>query len=312
VVVFTDGDVRASAGYVSTVVASLADPAVGLVTCLYADRQPRTLSEAVASLGRCIDFIPGLLMARALDGGLRFALGLTLATRKATLAEAGGLYLDRIGSDYNLGKRVAMAGYRVELASEVLDWATTGETPLDLCRREIRWSRSIRYNRGAQYYAMAFCHGTVYCLLLLLLSGGAGWSIWFSAVTFAVRYLQALICIRATDCARLLPWLWAIPLRDILSLVVWLIGGVGRRVHWRGRVLVIQGDGLISEEAGVSTRPRVAAEAAAAGPAIGDLMRNAFSSPQTTEWIAAKAPVRDRRPSAGARSTPPDSPAAPH
>jgi len=253
IIVFADSDLRIDGGYLDRVVAPLADPAVGLVTFPYADQQPRALVQAAASLGRCIDFVPGILLARALDDGLRFALGITLATRKSTLAMAGGLHLDRIGSDYNLGKRIAATGHRVELSTEVLDWATTGESPLDVFRRELRWARSIRFNRGAQYYTMAFCHGTIYGLLLVLLTGASTWAVALCAAGFGVRCLQAWICARAMRCDRLLPWLWILPLRDALSFAVWLAGSFGRQVMWRGRVLRIRDDGLISED-GLSNR----------------------------------------------------------
>jgi ceramide glucosyltransferase len=254
VIVFADSDLRIDASYLARVVAPLADPAVGLVTCPYADRQPEDWHQAVASFGRCIDFLPGILMARALDNGLKFALGITLATRKATLAKAGGLHLDRIGSDYNLGKRIAEAGYRVELSSEVLDWVTAGETAGDVVRRELRWARSIRFNRGAQYYTMAFCHGTVYCLLLLLLTGAETWAALLAAAVFAIRYVQSIVCVWAMGCRRLLPWLWTVPLRDLLSMAVWLAGGFGRQVRWRGRVLRISGDGRIDEDGAPAAR----------------------------------------------------------
>jgi ceramide glucosyltransferase len=248
VIVFADSDLRIGERYLDKVVSPLADPAVGLVTFPYADQQPETLAQAAASLGRCIDFVPGILLARALDDGLRFALGITLATRKSTLAMAGGLHLDRIGSDYNLGKRIAATGHRVELSTEALDWATAGESPLDVFRRELRWARSIRFNRGAQYYSMVLCHGTIIGLLLVLLTGAATWAVALCVAVFGVRCLQAWICARAMRCDRLVPWLWILPLRDALSFAVWLAGSFGRQVMWRGRVLRIRGDGLISED----------------------------------------------------------------
>jgi hypothetical protein len=36
-----------------------------------------------------------------------------------------------------------------------------------------------------------------------------------------------------------------LPQRDALSLAIWACGGVGRTVFWRGRRLLIEGDGLV-------------------------------------------------------------------
>lgn len=246
-IVFADSDIRVDPNYLRTVIAPLADPQVGLVTCAFLGYNPPALAAALASFGRAFDFIPSLLIARVLDGGLRCAVGATIATRQSTLADFGGLQLNRIGSDYNLGKRAAQAGYRVELSRYILDSDPGYESLGQLFQREVRWARTIRYNRGAQYYTMVFCYGTVYCLGLLLLSGFAIWAIALSLTTLVVRYAQVLVAIFSFDCPKLRRWLWALPLRDLLSFTVWAIGAFGKSVHWRGRRLRIEGDGLITQ-----------------------------------------------------------------
>jgi ceramide glucosyltransferase len=247
VIIFADSDIRVSADYIRTITAPLVNPEIGLVTCAFIGYNPQSLEAALASFGRCVDFIPSALIARVLDGGFRFAIGATMATRKSTLAKFGGLQLNRIGSDYNLGKRAAASGYRVELSQYVLDSDTSGENLWQLFQREVRWARTIRYNRGAVYYLQVFCYGTVYCLPLLLLSGFAAWAIALCTMTLIVRYIQALIAISSLNSPKLLAWLWILPLRDLLSLIVWAIGTFGQRVYWRGRWLRVEADGLIKQ-----------------------------------------------------------------
>jgi ceramide glucosyltransferase len=245
--IFTDSDIRVEPDYIRRVTDPLANTQVGMITCAYIGYSPQSLGAAVASFGRCFDFIPSLLIARALDGGLRCAVGTTIATRKSTLEKAGGLHLNRIGSDYNLGKRTAEAGYRVELSPYVLESDTGKEGIGQVFQRELRWARTIRFNRGLQYYTMIFCFGTVYCLPLLVLSGFATWAIALTLATWLIRYVQVLVTISSIHCPNLRSWLWALPLREILSFTVWLLGCFGQRVYWRGRQLRIQGDGLITE-----------------------------------------------------------------
>jgi ceramide glucosyltransferase len=244
--ILVDSDIRVYRHYIHTVIAPLANPEIGLVTCAFIGRAPQSLGAAMASFGRCFDFIPSALIARLLDGGVKFAVGVTMATRRSTLNASGGLHLGRIGSDYNLGKRVAASGYRVELSRYVLESDTGRETIADVYQRELRWARTIRYNRGAQYYTIALCYGTIYCLPLLFLSQFAPWAIALTAVTWIVRYLQVLIATLSMNAPNLLYWLWALPLRESLSLVVWLMGTYGQRIYWRGRWLRVEGDGLIS------------------------------------------------------------------
>ena len=247
IIIFADSDIRVHSGYIHTVTPPLVNPDVGMVTCAFIAHNPQFLGAALASFGRCFDFIPSLLIARILDGGLRCAVGTTIATRKTTLANYGGLHLNRIGSDYNLGKRAAQAGYRVELSRYVLESDTGKEGVGQVFQRELRWARTIRYNRGSQYYTMVFCYGTIYCLLLLLISGLANWAIALTFFTWFSRYAQVLVSIFSLRCPKLFMWLWALPLRDLLSFVVWAMGAFGQGVYWRGRHLRVMGDGLITQ-----------------------------------------------------------------
>jgi ceramide glucosyltransferase len=230
VIIFADSNIRVQADYIRTVIAPLVFSEVGLVTCAFMGHNPKSLGAALASFGRCLDFIPGLLIARIIDGGLRFAVGATIATRKTTLANYGGLHLDRIGSDYNLGKRAARAGYRVELSRYVVESDTGKEGMKQVFKRELRWARTFRFNRGAQYYMMLLGYGTVYSLLLLLVSGFAPWAMALTLITWLVRYIQGLVSIFSIRSPKLLIWLWALPLRDVLSVIVWAMGAFGQEV----------------------------------------------------------------------------------
>src|SRR6266404_8583289 len=73
-----DSDIRVQTDYLRHVVAPLADPAVGMVTCLYRGMPGPTLGSRLESLGISTDFAAGVLVARFLEGGLRFGLGSTL------------------------------------------------------------------------------------------------------------------------------------------------------------------------------------------------------------------------------------------
>jgi ceramide glucosyltransferase len=247
VIIFADSDIRVPPDYICTVAAPLAAPDLGMVTCAFIGRRPRFMGAALASLSRCCDFIPSALLAQAVDGGTQFAVGSTISTRRDTLATYGGLQLNRIGSDYNLGKRCAQAGYRIDFSRLVLESDTGRESIGEIFRRELRWARTIRFNRGPVYYGQLFCFGTVYSLPLLLLSGFAPWAVALAVLTWVIRYLQAWVAATSMSAPQLIRWFWLLPLRDGGSFVVWLLGGFGRSVYWRGRRLEIEGDGVVRE-----------------------------------------------------------------
>ena len=248
IIILADSDIRVGPNYLATVTAPLTTPGVGAITCPYVEKQPRYLGAAIHALNRCTEFIPSLLIARLLDGGLNCALGPTIVTRKSVMASFGGLnfVLNRIGSDFHIGKMTAQRGYKVELSGYILD--NEGDENLgQVFRRELRWARTIRINRGAQYYGMVFTFGTVYAWVLVFLSGLANWAIAVLAVTLGLRFLQAAIAMVHLDRSSLLKWMWLLPLRDATSLAVWIGGAFGRRVYWRGRWLEIGEGGLLSE-----------------------------------------------------------------
>ncbi len=247
-IVFADSDIRVSPTYLHDVVAPLVDDRADLITCAFIAHNPQHLGSALASLARCCDFIPSALIARKLDGGLRFAIGMTMAMSQQTLAKAGGLHLDRIGSDYNLGKRVAESGGRVELFHQVLESDTGQENLIDLYQRELRWSRTIRFNKGIVYYTMLFCYGSLYGILLLCFAKNSDYPIITIAESILlIRYIQALIACLTIGAPWLLRWLPLLFFRDALSFWIWLVGCFGRNVVWRGRTLKIVQDGIVHD-----------------------------------------------------------------
>ena len=249
-VIFADSDIRVTASYLERVTEPLCDPRIGLVTCAYVDHHPRYPGAALAALGRSLDFIPSVLIARAMDGGLKFALGPTIVLRRSVLTQFGGLepVLNRIGSDFHLGRLTVQAGYGVELSTYLLNNDCGEETPSQVFQRELRWSRTIRWNRGAQYYGLVFTHGMVYAPLLILITGFQPWAIGLGIAIVILRLLQSYLILSALNLPGLKPWLWLIPLRDWMTFAVWIRGSYGRQIFWRGRWLQVSGQGLLQEK----------------------------------------------------------------
>lgn len=249
IIVQVDSDIRVTPDYLETLIAPFQNPKLGVVTCGYFDHHPRGLGAALAAMGRCFDFIPSILIARMLDGGLKFAIGPTIAVRAHVLTQtrATELAKNRIGDDYRLGYEAAAAGYGVELSTYVLQNDCSEDSLVTVFQREVRWSRGIRFNRGAQYYGIGLTFGTVYSLGLVLVSG----ELWAVAVFFAVwgiRVFQARVCCQAMNAKELWVWVWVLPLRDGLSFGIWLLGCFGQKVYWRGRALKLKRGGYLVEK----------------------------------------------------------------
>ena len=121
--VVNDSDIRVGLHYLRKVIAPLGDPRIGLVTCLYRGVPASTLGSRLESVGISTDFVPGVLSASFLEKGVRFGLGSTLAFRRNDLKAIGGFesFADYLADDYELGRRIAGLGLRVELSKEIVE-----------------------------------------------------------------------------------------------------------------------------------------------------------------------------------------------
>src|SRR5664279_5517104 len=106
-VLVNDSDILVPGDYLLRVLAPFTRTGVGMVTTLYRGLAGSTLGSRLEALGLSTDFTGGVLIARAMEGGIRFGLGATIATTKTILREIGGFeaLVAYLGDDYELGAR---------------------------------------------------------------------------------------------------------------------------------------------------------------------------------------------------------------
>jgi ceramide glucosyltransferase len=235
--IVNDSDIRVERDYLRRVIAPLADPTVGMVTCLYRGVAAPTLGSRWEALGISTDFCAGVLAARQLEGGMRFGLGSTLAFRRGDVQRIGGFesFADYLADDYELGRRIAELGLKVELSDLVVETVLPPYSMRNFLQHQLRWSRAIRDARAGGYIGLIFTFGLMWSLVTVITANGARWS-WelFAGVTF-LRLLVALVIGRVVLADRqLLRNLWLIPLRDITAIAVWIASFAGHTVSWRG------------------------------------------------------------------------------
>ncbi len=249
ILLINDSDIRVPAGYLQQVIAPLADPQVGLVTCLYRGEPANTAGSRLEAVGIATDFTPGVLSARFLENGLHFGLGSTLAFRRADLAAIGGFesFLDYLADDYELGRRISATGKRIELSAVTVTTFLPAYTLRQFWQHQLRWSRTIRAARPWGYVGLLFTFGLPWALLMLIVSQGAIWAWPLFAVTYATRIAVGLITATRVlhDRQALRNVLW-LPVRDLLAPFIWAAGLVGSRIHWRGDDYFLK-DGRLSK-----------------------------------------------------------------
>lgn len=236
-IIINDSDIVVPRNYLRRVMAPFADPHVGMVTTLYRGMPGRSIGSRFESLGLSGDFTGGVLIARALEGGIRFALGATVATTKSVLREIGGVepLVDYLGDDYELGARTAARGYKIELADTIVDTALPDYSFRDFWAHQMRWARNIKDRRPAQYFGLIVTFGLPWAIVTLLLQPRALWAWLLLVITAGARLAAAqIVALGVLQDANFEKDAWLLPVRDFVALAVWIASFLGNKVEWRG------------------------------------------------------------------------------
>jgi ceramide glucosyltransferase len=241
--IVNDSDILVMPTYLRRAVAPLADPQVGLVTCLYRGEPAGTVGSRLESLGISTDFSGGVLAARKIEGHVRFGLGSTLALRRRELQAIGGFeaLADYLADDYQLGARIAALGLRVELADFVVQTFLPPYTLRSFWQHQLRWARSVRDSRRWGYFGLILTFGIPWAIVALILAGGAAWAWALLAMILTVRLIMAVVVGRQVlEDRQVIPFLWLIPMRDVVALLVWIASYAGHKIHWRGEYFYLK------------------------------------------------------------------------
>jgi ceramide glucosyltransferase len=252
-IVMSDSDVRVEPDYLRNVVAPFSDPRVGVVTALYRGVSGRGLVSALDDLGMYTDSAPAALVARKLEGKMRFAFGWTMATTKKVLSEIGGFesMVNHHSDDFELGNRISELGYRVELMRKPVDMILPDESFGEFLKHELRWSIGLRNVRPLGYVGMLLTHGLPWTLLAVALAAASGWG--GVAIAYAFAYLILRLGVVWTTAvwglgdSQIAGKLWLVPLHDAISFVVWVGGFFSNKIVWRGSVYRVRKGLLIPE-----------------------------------------------------------------
>jgi ceramide glucosyltransferase len=238
VLLVNDSDIRVAPDYLRTVITELHAPGTGLVTCLYRGVPANTLGSRLESLGISTDFVPGVLAAKQIEGGLHFGLGSTLAFRRQELEAIGGFesIVDYLADDYELGKRIAKPGLKVVLSSCVVETFLPAYGLSGFFSHQLRWARTIRASRPGGYAGLLFTYTLPWATVCLLFARGAmwAWALLASAALLRITMAWASSVPVLKDASAV--WsLWLLPVRDFLAPLVWIAGMFGSKIVWRGQ-----------------------------------------------------------------------------
>jgi ceramide glucosyltransferase len=233
--VASDSDIRVKPDYLRRVVSPFRDPSVGAVTCLYVGMTEHNLWSELEDLNLSTDFLASTLVARKLEG-MNFALGATIAVTRSRLAEIGGFeaLADCAADDYELGRRIAARGYRVELAPCTVQTLCASSTAREFFEHHLRSGVVVRHSRPWGYAGLLFTQGLPWSLAAASVAPSR-----VAAIGYLGTYLITRLAMAFTFGAHglkdpLLPrkW-WLIPLHDGIWFFIWATALFFNRLSWR-------------------------------------------------------------------------------
>ena len=244
IVVISDSDVRLPPGGLRQIAATLQQPGVGLVHCLYRGRPAAGFWSELAALDIDARFAASVAVGEAL--GAHPCLGPTMALRASTLETVGGLRLlaDQLADDFVLGAAVRAQGLAIGSPPLAIDHVFPERSLREMVVHELRWARTVRLIQTAGYAGSLITHVLPLALIGAALAGFSPLALDMLAVLALVRLAEAAAMCRLMRAQKAA--LWLLPLRDLLSFLVFVLAFTGQRIEWRGARLKVARDGAMA------------------------------------------------------------------
>lgn len=246
ILAMSDSDMRVTPDYLKRVVAPLANPEVGLVTCLYKGGDAQNLASRMEALYIGGYYLPSIMVGRRYLS-MRFALGATIVLHQHHLEAIGGMeaIADYLAEDYELGARVSAQGKKVHLSDYITINILGAGDFREIWHRQVRWAQCGRVSRPKEYPGLMVAFSLALATAVTILGRSAPWTAGVLATSLLIRWGVAWLVSGYTEDSVLRRSILFLPLSDIFAFFVWCRGGLGRLVVWRGQRFELTSDGRL-------------------------------------------------------------------
>jgi ceramide glucosyltransferase len=246
IIVMSDSDISVSPDWLSKVVGALLQPGVGAVTCPYTGLAGQSAWSTLAAMGTSYDFLPSVVFG-TFWGIAHACLGSTIALRDSTLKQIGGFeaFRDYLADDYEIGRAVRQRGLRIAVMPLAVSHRCTEESVGELFSHELRWSRTIRVLRPSEHVGTMITYPFPLALAAIALLGGGVYGAGALLLALGARIVLKTSVERAF--ATFAGPLWLLPVRDTISMAVFLLSFFGQKVAWRGARYQVRPSGAMSQ-----------------------------------------------------------------
>lgn len=249
--IVNDSDITVSPHYLARILAPFQNARVGMVTAPYRGQSHNTLGSRMEALGISTDFFAGVLVARYIERGIHFGLGSTLAFSRLALVSAGGFegLVTQLADDYELGARIAAAGFHIHLSHEIVETSVPPYRFRDFAAHQLRWARAVRDSRRGGYFGLIFTYGLAWATLNLVASGFNLFSVALFSLVWLARIAMALgVGVGVLGDRQVMRYLWMLLPRDLIALGIWAWSYASDTVIWRGERFRLRRGELIRAE----------------------------------------------------------------
>ena len=222
-----------------------------MVTCLYRGvAYGKTLWSRLEAIAMSVEMAAGVLVAEWIEG-MHFALGPTMAVRRACVEEVGGFgSLGRYcADDFVLGNRIAAHGHKVVLSHHVIDHVVLNEGLAQSIDHQVRWMKSTRFSRPKGHLGTALTFSEPYGLLVMAVSIALGMpQLGFAALAWSIAtrlLLAAVVGGTVVSEGNLLRTVLLYPLRDLVGFGFWAASYASSKILWRDEVFELLRDGVM-------------------------------------------------------------------
>ena len=244
VIVAADSDVAVGSHYLNTLAATLAQPGVGAVTCLYRGLPSGGFWSRMSAMAVHDHFLPTTILGLAL-GMARPCLGATIALSRETLSRIGGFktVANQLADDYAIGKAVREVGLDVVVSPMLVAHAFEERSLREMVRHELRWARTIFAVDPVGYIGSGLTHALPLALIGAALRGFDSPGVMAILFALASRLFLKYSLTRQFELPD--PNYALLFVRDILSFAIYLTSFSSTKVAWRGQDFAVGRDGTL-------------------------------------------------------------------
>jgi ceramide glucosyltransferase len=228
-----DSDIEVDLDHLKKLGAELQKPGVGAVTCLYRGMAGEGIWARLATMRINAEFLPNVIVALTTQLA-HPCFGASIAIKRETLRRIGGLaaFADQLWDDYAIGEAVRNLGHEVVVAPFAVGHLYKTSTARTWFADELRAVCTIRDIDPIGHAGSLITHPMPLALIAMLLGGGE------RAITLALVAIVCRMALARITCNRFdadTGIILLLPLRELISFLVYVASFFGSTVTWRGR-----------------------------------------------------------------------------